>query len=83
MKALGLILLSTLITISAQANWELISESTEKGVTPYGVKTILNSWEYRDLFEHERKEATHSLLAGEPVRVIAQIEVNKMNFLFF
>lgn len=81
MNALKLLLVSLLFSTVAQGKWELITETSEKGVTQYGVETILTKWEYRDLFAFERERAMAQILSGATsVDVIDQIEVTNRDY---
>ena len=60
-------------TGSAFAKWAKVDEKSEKAVTPYGIKELLNG--YEPLFEGIRNRAISKILVGEAPGELSEVEI--------
>jgi hypothetical protein len=61
--------------IAATEKWEEIDREEVVGETPWGIKEILNHWEYKTLLQEIRDRAISETLVGEPVTVIDSLKI--------
>lgn len=74
-----IIALCILVGVSfAQANqgdWRKVSSKSELAVTPFGIKKLMNHWNYKSLFVDIQQRAITSILVGEDPGTLDRVDI--------
>jgi len=73
--AVAVVISCSSFVFAGSGEWKEESTKIEKAVTPFGIKKIMNKWEYRILFSQVRESAVTKILVGEDPGIVDHVDV--------